>query len=549
MRLKDSPLNLNLMHLLSQDVAHISKITSLDIYDNSGISFHEDGLYSIQAFGQLGSPERDNTFAYIDLKTKIIHPFIFKHLCRLKNTYLSICAGHSFGKWDPVKKDIVTADAETGETGYDFFFRHWNKIEFQQTGSDKREARIELINKYRKEGVIQYHLVAPAGMRDIQVDDVTGNTKEDEINGFYLRLLSSTNVMDALGGDHQGDVYNAPRWSMQRAANDLYDYIISKISGKRGWAQSKYGSRTTVNGTANVVTAMNLAAPVLGADNAPGAFDTMMGFTQCLRGALPYTLRGMSTGILGETMNEEGLVWLVNRKTLRREMVELTNDSIDLYAIRTGHEKLINRFFNRKQRNRTIIIEGYYLGLIYIDDSHFKVFNDIEELPEHLSRKNVHPMTLTDLLYVSTIEQYRKLVGTMTRYPITGDGSIYPTYYKIRTTVRSYTKTQLDDNWEPNNEKVFNFPDRSDKAVWMDSLSPHTTRLQASGGDFDGDRYSSPILYLSDSINEIEDYFNTRASLIGLDDQLLISPNTDNVLLTVANMTFNIEDIKNANVS
>lgn len=540
-RLRDLPFNITLLIPDRGMLRTLRPTKVIDIYDQSGVNFHDDGLYSVTTFGRVGTESRDRVFSYINLKTEILHPEVFYNLLQLKGFYGEIMASQRYARFDTETNDFVPADALTGETGYGFFMTHWKKIQFKRTNSDLRDLRIEFIEKYKENAAFNYLLVMPAGLRDIEITEL-GQTREDDINAFYKKMISAANTISDANVDHNLSIFDVPRWTMQRVVNQLYDYILLTIKGKQGWFQRKWGSRKTINGTRNVVTAMDPSVPFLDSPDAIEVSDTQIGFSQVLRGALPYTVRGLQQGILGQTFGKEAdEVLLTNKKTLKAEYVPITFEVQDRYMTRQGIEKFINKFYIPKLRNRAVVIEDHYLGLLYEDAQYFKVFKDIDELPTQFSKKNVRPLTLSDVLYTSTYMLYRKLVGTVTRYPITGTGSIYPTFYKVRTTEKSSKKTPLNDVWEPDeSETVYNFPDRGPNPVWLESLVPHITRIAGMGMDFDGDTGSSPILYSEEAYNEITALYGKASSYITADGRLITSANTDTVSLVVANLTTGI---------
>lgn len=537
-RLRDLPFNISLLIPDRNMIRTLRPTKVIDIYDQSGVNFHDDGLYSVVTFGRVGTEDRDRVFSYIDLKTEILHPEVFYNLLQLKGLYGEIMASQKYAKFDEETKDFVAADAITGETGYGFFMTHWRKLQFKRTNSDLRDLRIEFIDKYRERASVRYALVMPAGLRDIEITDL-GQTREDDINAFYKKLLSASNTISDANVDHNLNIFDVPRWTMQRVFNQLYDYILLTIKGKQGWFQRKWGSRKTINGTRNVITSMDTSVPFLDSPDAIEVSDTQIGFSQVLRGALPFTINGLNSGILGQTFGKESdQVLLTNRKTLKAEYVEVTFELQDRYMTRQGIEKFINKFYLPKLRNRPVVIEDHYLGLMYEDEQYFKVFKSIDELPEGFDRRNVKPLTLSDVLYTSTYMLYRKLVGTVTRYPITGTGSIYPTFYKVRTTEKASKKIPLDDQWNPNEaEVVYNFPYRGPNPIWLESLVPNITRIAGLGADFDGDTSSSPILYSDEAVNEVTEFYQKASSYITADKKLITSANNDTVSLVVANLT------------
>lgn len=514
-------------------------ITVLDTYDASGSNFHEDGLFSTTAFGRLGSKERDERFSYIRLNTSIIHPEIFMTLKRLKSLYAGIISGRRYAIWDEEEKDFFPANQSDGQTGMSFFLSKFPEIVFKRNTSDIRDERINLIEKYRANIFLDRHLVIPAGIRDLHINDM-GNPEEDEINDLYRKLLMTANTIAATEQNRNSPTLDSARWAMQLTAQKIHQMITDVVSGKRGWFLGKVGRRNTHYGTRNVITAMNPNAFMLGSSIALSVTDTQMGLLQAMKGSTPITTYEVMNGFLGKVMgNGDGDVYLTNKKTLERELVALSSDALDLYTTKPGIEKLVNKFYIKEYRWKEIDVDGYWLGLLYNDGKTFKLFADINELPEGMDRKFVTPITLADLLYASVYQRFKRLVGTITRYPVTGAGSTYPTIMKVRTTSKSLQLMPLDDDWQPMGEGYLApaYPDPTG-GDWLDSLVPHVTRLAWLGADFDGDMVSSPIFYSENAYEEVLAFFKKRSSFVTPDGQLYQSAaSVDTIKLVVANMT------------
>ena len=167
MSIKRLPFNISLLKLTPGQIRLLKPIKSLDTVDAPGSSdFHPEGLFSTEIFGRVGEDSRDETFAYIPLKTTILHPVVFQRLERLKRLYSGILSGKSYAVWDEKEKDFVQSTEVDGKTGYHFFMSKWKDIKFKKGDSEIRNQRIDLINKYREEAVIKDVLVMPAGLRD-----------------------------------------------------------------------------------------------------------------------------------------------------------------------------------------------------------------------------------------------------------------------------------------------------------------------------------------------------------------------------------------------
>lgn len=540
------PFNVTLMELSAARLRHLKPVTSLDIYEGATNNFHESGLYSISIFGRPGSDERDERFSFIDIKVPILHPIIFTRMMRLKQMYEGIVSGRSYAVWNPALQDFEAADptVEGAQTGYHFFMSHWKEIKFHRNKSDTRNLRIDLIEKYKERAEIQTILVLPAGLRDVQVDP-SGRTIEDEINAMYRRLLIISNTIPA-GGDVTKTL-DVPRWTLQRAFNDIYDVLNRMLTGKKGFIQARWGSRRIFNGTRNVITAMDTGAAELGSKTAPKITDTQVGLFQTMKGALPLACYYIRNGWIDQVFSAVGSkARLIDRKTLKAEDVQLDSTTFDAWTTVEGLEKLINSYFNTEIRNQPVVIEGRYLGLMVTTPDSFRMVGDIEEVPEEWRKQagvNIHPMTYTELLYLSGYRQWNDLVVMITRYPITGLGSIYPSTVYVRTTVKSSVKRELGPDWEPMDEAhtALVYPEQDLDAAFIDTLILHGSRLAGLGADFDGDTASGNFVTTPQALDECRQYLRSAKALMDPRGGLTVSASIDTVDLVLRNLTSNID--------
>lgn len=539
MKKTDIPFNVELLELSTQRLAHLKPVKSLDIYEGASSNFHEDGLFSVSIFGRVGSDERDKRFSFIDIKTSILHPIIYSRLVRLKGLYKGIMSGREYALWSEEEKDFVAADELTGKTGYQFFMSKWKDIKLKETGSDVRKQRIAVIEKYKQRATVEQILVLPAGLRDLFVEE-SGRATEDEINGLYRRIISIANTIGTTEYNKTSEVLDVPRHQLQMAFNEVYDSLERMLTGKTGFIQSKWGSRKIFNGTRNVISAMDTSTSYLGGPNSPKFTDTAIGLYQTIKGALPLSIHLLMRGWISKVFTDaNGQARLVDKKTLKPEFVQLDSETYDRWTTAEGLEKVISSFAEPDRRHLPIEIEGRYMGLIYVDDKqNFKIFGDIDEVPEGLNRDFVKPITLCQLIYLSGYQRWNKLMALITRYPITGLGSIYPSRIYVKTTIVGEMRWELGENWEriSDDHVALEFPTEKPLA-YVDSLIPHPSRLKGLGADFDGDTSSANILYSTDSIKEMEKYFRSKNAYLDPRGGLKASSDIETVSLVLRNMT------------
>lgn len=531
------PFNIYLMHLTDKKLVGLMPVTSLSMYEGISRNFHPEGLFSTQIFGRVGDEVRSRRYAYIDVKVPVFHPVIYNTLLQLKRLYGGIMSGNEYAVWNTEKKDFERSDAVDGETGMHFFMRYWDKIEFTKTNSDKRDLFIRLIEKYKAYATTTKVLVLPAGLRDVEIGP-DNRPREDEVNPLYRQLLMVANTMSDIAIRSNPELIDRARFKLQTTFNSIYELFERIIYGKNKLIQGKWASRRIMNGTGNVITAMPAEVKTLGEPNAIGFNDTAVGLFQVIKGMLPITLYQLKHGWLQQVFPDYSVpANLVNKETLKRESVRLKTEYYDRYQTNEGLEKVVNAFREESLRDKPMEIEGHYVGLIYKGpDGTFKIFGDIDELPEGRSREHVFPLTFCELIYLSGYRVWNKYPATVTRYPVTGVGSIYPTRIYTRTTTIATRRRELGTNWE-NLDDTFVAMEFPMPGPYMKSMSPHPAKLARLGADHDGDMMTLNILYSDEAIREVEAYFNSVRAYVGTDGRFISSTNVATTALVLHNLT------------
>ena len=470
------PVSISIMNLDKKRLQPLRPVSVLDIYVNNTESFHPDGLFSVDIFGRIGSDERDNRFSYIDLKVEIFHPLYFKELIKLKRLYGEIISGTTYAVFE--KGDFVRASEIDGQTGYGFFVEHFKDLKFAKTNSALRKARIDFLNKYRDTALTQYILVIPAGLRDLEIGS-DGRTQEGEVNAFYRKLIGVSNSVVTKGIKPNDPTLNAARTSAQAAFISIYNFYNQIISGKNGFIMQKWASRTVDYSTRSVISGMSTSNAILGDPNNIGPNQTIIGLYQLMKAVEPTVINRLRTGYLSQVFTESSnLAYLVDTKTYTRQNVTLDSSSVDKWYSSKGLEKQIEYFGDKSLRNKAIKLKDHYLGLVYTDDKYFKVFGSIDELPEHFDKDKVHPLTYVELFYLCNFENWNKIPGFVTRYPVSGTGSIYPSYAYMLPTTKYYKREELGADWKPTGRIAHFYPELKDPEYIVQSSGANTTVLQ-----------------------------------------------------------------------
>ena len=252
------PTNLTLLDPRTIVPGVFKPITSTDAFEGMTQNLNDDGLYSIEIFGKVGSKERDKTEAYIDVKLPIFNPTYLKALILVKALYQGILRGAEYAVFDEEKGDFIKSNILEGESGFSFFVRKLREIVFSTTPSYKRGQRVKLLVDFRDIAMTDKVIVIPAGLRDIQFG-ANGAPTEPEITELYRALIFRTRVILGGKGDAENPLYDSVRWGVQTAFNDIDQYLFDLLQGKGGILQRRMSTRGVVGGTRNVITARKVS--------------------------------------------------------------------------------------------------------------------------------------------------------------------------------------------------------------------------------------------------------------------------------------------------
>lgn len=531
------PFNLSLLKLTPENLKGLRPVRSLDIFDNTGVNFHPDGLYSVLTFGKVGSDRRQLAFSYIDVKMPILHPLVFKILVELHPHYFDIMSGRQYAVWDEERGDLIkTDDIVAGKTGYAFFFEHWRKLKFEDTGSYSRSDRLKVLANYADAAENDKIVVLPAGLRDLEENN--GRFEEDEVNTIYRRILSISNSIPDGAAERNPEFVNVARWNLQLKFNELYEYFRKMIDGKHKLVAGKWASRRTWNTTRNVLSAMVNNPRVLGDAKEVRFNNTVVGLYQAMKSLLPIAVYNIRNGYLSRVFRgTDQPVRLVDAKTLRGVEHTPKPAVYDAWLTDEGIEQLINIFANEDMRHKPVMIGDYYLSLTYLGtDGTFKFISDIDDVPESRRSGDIHPTTWTEFFYGACYRIMNNYPVYVTRFPVTGLGSIYPAMMYVKTTIKGEVRTELDEFWQPmENATAIQWPVQGER--FINSLIPHTSRIKGLNADYDGDMGSTQCVYSDEAVAEVKDFLTKRRAYIGPNGNFLASINSDVINFVFYNMT------------
>lgn len=223
----------------------------------SNNSLAEDGLFSESIFGRIGSVDRMNKMAYIDLNYKVLQPYIYLALKSASSDFEKTAMG--ILRWSKSNNKWVSSKEGEGKSGLKFIYDNFEELlkVFIPTASSKsREINLRLINKYPKDVIwTDKWIVIPAGLRDINTLDIEsrGKSDYDPINDFYSTMINLSNQLGSISDVDASLVDEKFGYQMQIAVVSIYQSLIEKKMAKKGGLIQKSALAKTVSYSAGNV--------------------------------------------------------------------------------------------------------------------------------------------------------------------------------------------------------------------------------------------------------------------------------------------------------
>ena len=434
---------------------NLLEVTSPFIHVSSSTDMDPDGLFSERIFGPIATPLRMVKMGYISLGCKVFHPIVYQALIALKRFYGEIMAAKTYAKWDPVERDFIRANEQEdgADTGFTFFLSHFNQIQFNRNSSLKRNDRIEMLVKYKDRLFIDKCIVSPAGIRDFSAED--GRLEKDSINTLYIGLLERAKSMPPGGADDP--IYDAIHYAIQKRVLEIYEYLQNFVRGKSGYFQSRFASRSVAQGTRNVITSSSMVATDPSSPQYHKQDEVKVPLFQAAKGYASLVIYWLKSIFYGNIIQQGAdQIPLIDPDSYALVYMPIDDKDKDALLTSEGILKTIDRFRDVEYRWRpvTAIAMGktYFLFLVYDDGKEIAIIRNLEEFKTIFKnirgaepdKKFIRPLTYAEMMYIATYQASLGKFGTITRYPVTDEQSIFPAKTHLVSTSPSRIVTLLN---------------------------------------------------------------------------------------------------------
>ena len=530
---KKEPLNIKILKINDGPFTDLKKIDSLRIFEKGGSqNFEKRGLFSTEVFGRVGSEDRQTRMGVVDLKINLIHPIAYRAINELNKLYADIINGNVYVKFNEETKNFDYSTPDEGGRGYEYFMKYFKSIDWGKNDSQHRNKKIEILEKFSMDQLIFKNFpVLPAGLRDYTVKD--GKPSEDEINDFYRSILRKASILDNynLKSSAEAHALDPLRSSMQKTVMDIFGYLETLIYGKTKLIAGKYAKRSIMEGTMNVATPSTSYITDTNSEYKVSYNDTVLGMYQFLKMIMPFFTYAIKTRFLNNIFEQyTNNAKLINPKTLKTEIVAVSNNTRNKWLTRDGLNDILNKLFNKNIMESPVILEGYYLCLLYKKDDIVSVIFNTDILPDNIKEKDLYPITYAELFYLSIQKEAmeKKFPTFVSRYPTAGQGGVYPSRVYLRTTVVSKTIKLVEDLHMPENySKVYEYPSIGE--AYYNTMSAHGTHIARMGMDFDGDKATATAVLTKESIEEIDNLLSSSSYYLDNKNKLAYSAFDNNL--------------------
>ena len=442
------------------DINELQEVKSAVLFQRGDIP-HPEGLISNEIFG-ITTKSRKETFAYIDLHGYFFVPHVYKVLKRLYRNIEKIINGElyvSIGEDGRLVKD------ENGETGLEFIYNNWDKIQWalDDTDSGMKKERLNLVKTLPKNEIFsRYAIVIPAFYRDIKSTSSGGEV--DNINNLYGKLIRTATLVKEK--DLFSFQFNMVNYNIQNTLVDIYDFFKHKLEKKQGLLRKYLLGRNVDYCTRSVITAPNFHA------NRPD--DLMTDFrhanlpiSQVCSLCFPFVMAWVKKFFEREVFDTK------NSKIIYDPVTDTVEDNIELknpesYFSDRYLKKMIDTYIkDPESRFDKIFIPSNSNHKLYLRFTGKRIDPTTKaELPSIAYR----PMTWTDILYMACEDVTRDKHCMITRYPLLDEFGIFIAEIRVCST----TETDMVSyngkiyNWYPRID--FDVPSEKIASKFLDSI-------------------------------------------------------------------------------
>jgi hypothetical protein len=515
----DQPMN---VALITDKIINMNKVkrVSNPIWLIKGSTPTPDGLFSNEIFGTTPKARMRN-HAYIDLKKKFIHPYIYEVLTRLYRNVDRVCAGESAWYIDDTGKLIEIKDTEDSRynednTGLTWFIDNYHKIKFEPNESDIRSERITLIESLSDDEMfITKWIVIPVFYRDI--DRSSGKPSIPELNYAYKDIISYANslTMETIGFYNNGAMYR-----IQTSLVKIRRFGQSLIEKKKGAFQQTILGKSVDGGARSVISVPSLNGCDKPSDCIVDICNSGIPLAKCCELGYPFMIKWVTEFFDREFSGRKSMTIYRKKPSGKIEMEEVPiKDQTEVFTKKYIDKKMtyfIHTYGGRFEPIKITCQDGSEAFMLFTGRGYSK---DITN-PQSATIAN-RPLTWTDVFYMAAIETLSDKYVYITRYPLTDYFGTFPSHVAVLSTIKT-APVIINNKVYPYYPIIdLSLDEGQVKTQFIDTVSISNLYLEAIGGDYDGDMVSIKMCYsveanqeAANALNNIKHYVSIKGDIV-----------------------------------
>lgn len=462
-----------------------------------------DGIFSETIFG-ISQSSKNLNHAYIDLKHKFFHPYVFEMLKDLHRKVEDVCTGEKVwmienGKFVEVT-DETSKNYDPANTGLDFIINNFDKLKFEKNGSRKHDEEVEFFNTLTKNEIfITKWIVIPRAYRDFSANGKM--TSVDPINNQYTKLISHANSIES---GISGYIAHKTLYQMQELLVSIRAYGQQLIEKKHGLIHKAVFGRSSSFGSRGVISVPSLVGCNTPDDCQVDMIHTGLPLSKCVESGYPFVIRWLNEWVENNLKGGEKVFYIPSK--------EKPSEMVPTEARIKDHTSIFDTKYLKKR------LEMFRMGYggrwepiqIELEDGskQYMAFtgrgNALDpNRPETATIVN-RPLTWCDLIYMACEETLSDKHVYCTRYPVEDYFNVVPSRVSVLSTIK--TMPMFVNGKMYKHYPVINpFADEiTVSRSFIDTISLSNLHLEGLGGDYDGDTVSLKVVFSIEANEEAE---------------------------------------------
>ena len=501
------------------DILKLGQVTNPIPFEKGDIPT-TTGLFSELIFGTT-QDERRNKWGWIDLKTKVIHPYVFEVLCRVQLNIDKCCRGEGSWKIDgnhqlvPVKPE--DPDYNEDNTGMDWFIENYPRIKFRRNGSRERDERLDFLATFAPgEIFIDKWFVMPVFYRD--VENKSGSKMQiPPINDLYTDIIRYSNAIEM---ETIGFINNMAKYNLQKTLVAIRKHFQTLLEKSKGFFHQYVMGKNQDYGVRSVISCAVLDQYDKPDECPIDMIHSGIPLAEVCVAIFPFIVRWISNFMINNFEAATNTYAILDAKS--KETNGDYGKVEDVMAMYTPEyiKKRINKWIdNYESRFDPVEVPTNDGRLMKVAFAGVPYSGKPDNVNAAVISKRV--FTWTDLLYIAAEECINDKTIWIVRYPMASHMNTFPSKVHVLSTIETMP-VMLNGKIYPWYPKIDpNAPKRVVSTSFNDTVTMSNMYLEAMTGDYDGDTVSARVPFTVEAneeseaiINSVRQYLNAQGKIV-----------------------------------